>query len=86
MLPHRGQWRGPGTVIANEGSSVIYVQLTGKIYKCSPEQVRGLTATEKYVTDDLESQVHLLDPKIRKSLENLDQGIEFELRHRMEIP
>ena len=33
---YQGQWRGPGVVIAVEGSSAVYVQLVGRLYKCAP--------------------------------------------------
>ena len=64
-------------MVAKEGSSVIYVQMTGKLYKCAPEQLRPLTAPETYLTTELNEQIHLLDPKVRKGLLELEKGIDI---------
>eukprot|EP00969_Alexandrium_andersonii_P103658 4574152-Alexandrium_andersonii.AAC.1 len=61
ILPHRGQWRGPGVVIAVEGSSAIYVQLCSRLYKCAPEQLRPLSPQERQVASEADLRENVLD-------------------------
>ena len=40
-------WKGPGTVIGNSDSSKYWVSFGSKVLKCSPEQLRRLTASDE---------------------------------------
>eukprot|EP00434_Breviolum_minutum_P025492 symbB.v1.2.022525.t1/scaffold1944.1/size145740/2 len=41
-----GQWHGPGQVIIQEGSQVIWISHLSRLYRCAPEQVRPLSQRE----------------------------------------
>ena len=78
LLPHRGRWRGPGVVLSREGSSVVYVQMGGRLYKCAPEQLRHMTTDETTTLQEVDGLVHFLDPEDRRQLLQTVRG--FDLR------
>ena len=41
-----GHWHGPGQVIIQEGSQVVWISHLSRLYRCAPEQVRSLSQRE----------------------------------------
>jgi hypothetical protein len=68
---------GPGTVIVQEGNSIVWISILGKIWKCAPEQLfavhpdqlRASEAVRKLITT---GQTHLVDPKMMAKLRQQD--------------
>ena len=49
-----GQWHGPGQVIIQENSQVIWISHLSRLYRCAPEQIRSLSQREQ---ESVEPQV-----------------------------
>ena len=58
---HRGVWLGPGEVVAAESTSdklvprVVYVTVHGRLFLCSPEQLRPVSLKAEWVRNQLKS-------------------------------
>ena len=51
---YAGAWHGPARVVIQEGSSIVWVSHTSRLYRCAPEHVRQLSQTEmQNVTEDM---------------------------------
>ena len=65
---HKGVWLGPGVVVAVESTSdklvprVIYVTVHGKLFLCSPEQLRPISVKAERVRTQLQ-QSETLKPE-----------------------
>ena len=42
-----GQWHGPGQVIVQEGTHVVWISHLSRLYRCAPEQIRSLSQRER---------------------------------------
>ena len=62
---HKGVWLGPGEVVAVESTSdklvprVIYVTLHGRLFLCSPEQLRPVSVKAEWVRTQLQKSESL---------------------------
>lgn len=44
--PSKGQWIGPARVVTQEGTHTVWSTMSGRLYRCSPEQIRPVSAFE----------------------------------------
>ena len=57
----KGKWIGPAKVIIQEGSQTVWCTLSGRLFRCSPEQVRPVSAFEA-------RQIEPADPRLEQSI------------------
>ena len=57
----KGKWIGPAKVIVQEGSQTVWCTLSGRLFRCSPEQVRPVSAFEA-------RQIEPIDPQVEQSI------------------
>ena len=64
--PSKGNWIGPARTITQEGTHTVWCTMSGRLYRCSPEQIRPVSAfearqvsesTEPFVTRSLLNQI-----------------------------
>ena len=44
--PSKGNWIGPARTITQEGTHTVWCTMSGRLYRCSPEQIRPVSAFE----------------------------------------
>ena len=52
----KGKWIGPAKVITQEGTQTVWCTLSGRLFRCSPEQVRPVSAFEARQISSVEPQ------------------------------
>ena len=57
----KGKWIGPAKVIVQEGTQTVWCTLSGRLFRCSPEQVRPVSAFEA-------RQIEPIDPQVEQSI------------------
>ena len=70
--PPKGQWLGPMKVVTQESAQIIWCTRSGRLYRCSPEQVRPVSA---YEARDIPKEESNLDvkPSIGEQLSELQR-------------
>ena len=71
----KGKWIGPAKVITQEGSQTVWCTLSGRLFRCSPEQVRPVSAFEA-------RQIRPVEPQSEQSV--LSQLQEVRAQHNTE--
>ena len=70
--PPKGQWLGPMKVVTQESAQIIWCTRSGRLYRCSPEQVRPVSAYEAREIPKEESNLDV-KPSIGDQLSELQR-------------
>ena len=71
-------WRGPGVIVAKQGTSKYYVAMWGTIVMVSPEQLTAASPDEAGVFEQIEELARLVGPDLESVRQKSDSSMKEE--------